>query len=992
MSLDLLEKPDLDKDQRKDDDELGWLESNYAAPSSTESGSSKLQEKQEAMAQKELDSVKELDGKKSDKEVASSGANEDEPKWYTGKGAKKKKKGWLTKKKAATIAGLTASAVGFSAMFLGPMMGPLEFIHLAESVRLPHFGAQEDAGDIRLNALLRYAKKRAAGETRLTYLESKYFSRITADMQRAGFKARFDPISSNYMGMYVDTLSEKSPYRGLNNDEVKAKLEQKYGSKAFQVRDGRFYLQEGKSGFLQQYKTLRLVSKEMGYSGLTAAMRARVLSKYGVVTWNPLKKIDKAANQKLADLYRTWKKARDAKIRNGYKTSVVTAGAQDKDSDGKTKPVEGAGTVDGDAEKSKVKSVLDGAKNSKSLSAAGGLAAVAAVVCTAKAINDQAGEIKYLQIAEPLMREGTEALAAGSQVASGLATNDSFNDTQLDVMSRLLHGKDANGNTTSWDQAESIRANNGGSGGVPLDQATTEALANVKIPYLSWTEEPGIVGLCGNVGVAVTTTVSVAITVVSGGFASAAVGIIAGPYFTDLVIGKVSSLVAGEAVDLTHLGASYGARVDMGNKLAADFAGMQSAGEVMSTAETTALNEVVIDADKEEFARLPLKDRLFAVSERRSLAGRLIDLYPKSGDATMNSFASLFTGTLSRLASGVGSLSPSASAQSLKYNYGMPKFGFTLEELADERFADPYENDRLAKDLFVGPQGAKYIERAMTCYGVAITNTPEGWSAISQQNAYKEYFKAGERKSECMDRTDVNWMRTRNFVFNTTTMDSYACLQGEAQSCVNSGFGSGSAPAAPVAATGSMVNIADLSKESVSVACAAGTKDLGIQDGYADGALVKIRICAIPGMKNTGSSRFPGDDGNVAVNSRLSGAWFELTKKAASEGIILAATSGYRTYAKQADMFNGDSRRVARPGYSNHQMGLAVDIAGIQGVNVEAQTCAQRVMALDNPTWQWLNKNTAVYGIKQYSAEAWHWDPNPGGLSNRCGGDGTLRS
>lgn len=988
----LLDRPDLDADQQKDDDELGWLQSNYDAPDATESGSSILQERQKAIAQKELESVKELDKEKQKQDALSSEDNGNEPKWFTGAGAKKKTKGWFTKKKTATIAGLTASVVGFSAMFLGPMMGPLEFIHLAETLRIPHLGAQEDAGDVRLNALLRYAKKRSAGETRLSWLESKYMSRISADMTRAGFLPGYDSITSQYKGLGVDTTSEKSPYKGMSNDEVKARLEQKFGKDAFQIRDGKFYMPEGKDTFRQQYKTLRLVSKEMGYNGLTAAMRARTISKYGVVTWNPLKKLDMKANQKLADLYRAWKKSRDASIKKGWKTTVTTAGLRDG-TDEKAKPVDGAGAVDGDAEKSRIKSVFDSVRNSKTASAAGGLAAVAGVVCLAKAVNDQSGEIKYLQIVEPLMREGTEALAAGNQVASGLATNDSFNDKQLDVMSKLLTGKDANGNITSWDQAQSIRENNGGSGGVPLESAVYEALASVKIPYLSWTEGSVVGGLCGTAGVVITTGVSLTLTVISGGFASAAVALIAGPYFTEKLIDNTSALVAGEAVNLDALGASYGARADMGVKLAADLAVMQSGGEVMSTADTLALNEVVMEADEEEFARLPLKDRLFAASERRSLVGKLVDSYPKSGDETLNSVASLFSGTLSKVASGLGSLSPKASAQTLNYNYGTPKFGFTLDELADERFADPYENAAKAATVFNGANGATYTTRALECYGVSITKTAEGWSATSQQNAHKEYFKTGERKAECIDKQDSSWMQTRYFILDTATMDSYSCLQGEGQSCTNSGFGSGSAAAAaPAVVATSAVNIADLSKESASVACAAGTKDLGIQDGYSGGVLVKIRICAIPGMKNTGSSRFPGDDGNVAVNSRLSGAWFELYKKAAAEGITLAASSGYRTYAKQESMYLGDSRRVARPGYSNHQMGLAVDIAGIAGVNVEAQTCSTRVMALDNPTWQWLNKNTAVYGIKQYSAEAWHWDPNPGGLPNRCGGDGTLRT
>lgn len=953
-------------DDKTDASDLKGLEQSYSSPAATQSGSAALAEK------KELNNLN------------STGTNNGG--LYTGSGDKAKPKGrW--KKKASIISGLLAS-LGVSIFVAIPLVGPLEYIHFAQSIRLPHFGAAEDAGDIKTNALLRYAKKRAAGETRLTYLESKYFDRITADMERSGFQPRFDSNTGYYRGLIVDTTSEKSPYRGMSNDEVKDKLRQKYGSDAFQVRDGKFYLQEGKANFLQQYRTLKLISKDMGYSGLTAAMRARVLTKYGVVTWNPLRKIDKKINQSIADRAVQWKKERDARIRNGTKTTIRTAGATSKDEEGKTTPLEGSGANDGDADQSKIKSVFQGMQSGKSLAAAGGVAAVAGVVCTAKAINDRTGEIKYVQLVEPLMREGTDAVTGGDQLASG----NGFNDLQLEMLATLMRGKDKNGNVTEASQAESIRANNGGEGGVRLNPAITEALQNIKIPYLSWTEDASVQGLCSGVGTVITTTVSIGITVISGGFASAAAGLLIGPYFTSLVIDNISSLLSGEIADLSETGAPYGARADMGAKLAADFASMQGGGEVMSATESAELTNAVYEADLYAFSKKPVRERLFNVNDRRTLAGKLYDGTPKTFDEAATGIASMFTGSFSKLVGGFGTLSPSANAQSLKYNYGLPKFGFTMDELSDERLADPYRSgEETVVPILQGPNGEKYIEQAKTCYGVTLSKTAQGWDADPNINAYKTYFTAGERQSECKDK-NIEWLAIRNFIDNTTHMNALTCYYGDGESCTKSGFGNGSSSQPTPTATAPSV-LSDLSKESVSVPCATGTKDIGVMDGYSEGNLVKIRICAITGLKNiAGISRFPGDNGYVSVNSRLSAAWYALAQKAEAEGVKLEATSGFRTMAKQQDLYGGDPLSAARPGYSNHQMGLAIDVSGISGKDTSAQNCSRRVLDLGSPAWQFLNKNAAQYGIKQYSAEAWHWDPDPGGDGNRCGGDGSLRT
>lgn len=208
--------------------------------------------------------------------------------------------------------------------------------------------------------------------------------------------------------------------------------------------------------------------------------------------------------------------------------------------------------------------------------------------------------------------------------------------------------------------------------------------------------------------------------------------------------------------------------------------------------------------------------------------------------------------------------------------------------------------------------------------------------------------------------------------------------------------GSASTSGSTGTSASSTINSGELFKESASVGCAPGTRDLGLQDGYSSGQKVIIRVCAIPGFKSSAYESgaeseyaIQGADGDVIVNSRVSGAWLSLYSAAKTSGVTLSATSGFRTMKKQEALwieFKKDSRRAAEPGYSPHQTGLAIDFATIRNVNLGAQSCSVRVTEPGNVYWEWLEKNAARFGFKQYSAEAWHWDPLQ--KSNRCGGGG----
>ena len=159
--------------------------------------------------------------------------------------------------------------------------------------------------------------------------------------------------------------------------------------------------------------------------------------------------------------------------------------------------------------------------------------------------------------------------------------------------------------------------------------------------------------------------------------------------------------------------------------------------------------------------------------------------------------------------------------------------------------------------------------------------------------------------------------------------------------------------------------------------CPNGTNDGGQVDGYREGVKTPIRICAIPGFASSGTEDVAAD-GLVRVNSEIAQNVLNLFNDAKAAGITMTANSSFRSMAKQQALWDetggdGNGGAVARPGFSNHQMGYAIDFSvGCFGVS-ECPKQGDRSVSPGNPTWEWLNTNASRYGLQQYIKEAWHW-------------------
>ncbi|MEM7439396.1 MAG: M15 family metallopeptidase [Pseudomonadota bacterium] len=95
--------------------------------------------------------------------------------------------------------------------------------------------------------------------------------------------------------------------------------------------------------------------------------------------------------------------------------------------------------------------------------------------------------------------------------------------------------------------------------------------------------------------------------------------------------------------------------------------------------------------------------------------------------------------------------------------------------------------------------------------------------------------------------------------------------------------------------------------------------------------------------------------------------YLKMIKAAKADGVSLYLNSGFRTYGEQKYLYEGYKagkagfNKAAKPGTSNHQNGIAVDISVSGGTG--------------SPQYDWLAKNGTSFGfIRTVTGEPWHWE------------------
>jgi D-alanyl-D-alanine carboxypeptidase len=147
-------------------------------------------------------------------------------------------------------------------------------------------------------------------------------------------------------------------------------------------------------------------------------------------------------------------------------------------------------------------------------------------------------------------------------------------------------------------------------------------------------------------------------------------------------------------------------------------------------------------------------------------------------------------------------------------------------------------------------------------------------------------------------------------------------------------------------------------------------KQHSLPEGYAPSDLVKLE-----------SASYRVSRADLFLRRAAAAALDEMAAAARLEGSTLLASSAYRSYQYQIEVYNRNVREMgqeaadresARPGYSQHQTGLVVDFGSID--DSFAETAAGRWIAANASRFGWsLSFPKGHEALTGYRWESWHY-------------------
>lgn len=348
--------------------------------------------------------------------------------------------------------------------------------------------------------------------------------------------------------------------------------------------------------------------------------------------------------------------------------------------------------------------------------------------------------------------------------------------------------------------------------------------------------------------------------------------------------------------------------------------------------------------ERQKFAFKPLSERMAAIKNPDSLAGKLALLAPTSARSGISKTLALMSPT--NLTSAVASrMTPTTFAQSATTAanvnpVGAVRIGYSSGDPSN--FMD-----------------SQQLWDTYKCGGGEAAQT------TAQPNGIP--FTLPSSSNPCKRETVLSIVST--------------CYLDDGDTCK---LGDGSA----TNSDGGGANPGDIGADTTNIPCYPGTNLVGIHDdAYSKGTRIRINLCEVPNIPCNNEECTQFGHGHALASSIASEAWFKLAEKARSAGIPLSATSSWRSMAHQQRLCSanalcasGKYTAVARPGTSNHQAGVAMDIAeaGMGKGAASGRSCSNP-QTVPTATYSFLEQYARSFGIKHYANESWHW-----GTAEKC--------
>ncbi|TXG76285.1 hypothetical protein E6P97_03810, partial [Patescibacteria group bacterium] len=384
---------------------------------------------------------------------------------------------------------------------------------------------------------------------------------------------------------------------------------------------------------------------------------------------------------------------------------------------------------------------------------------VVGLSCAAKDIGDEAEKAQYVNNILPMIRMAFDVMSAGGQIMAGDADLD-----QIGAIVDDMHDDLAAPGKQSFFNAKTLRADQSGdpnAKGVELpENANPGSLGKKPIALEILDQIPGLDFACD-----ISKNVSKLPIIKQAGDAqnaiiNAGLETVTGKSLDDFV-GMLVDFVAGNGVNVLAQGAEMGNLVTTGAYLAANEQALSMGGRALTGPETAELREYERQEMRRENAQLPMFARVFSPTNPNSIVAKNIIGNPSFGSVAASSQTLLEAPT--SIFTNIGSIfSPRAYAAGGGYDYGVPRYGFSVQELEDERVANPFENAEI-----VEPKLAELTEEYGSCFNVKIEN---GVFTQSEGTSYAEI-------PEKCNSSDEMLLRFRMYILDFVTAKALACYE-----------------------------------------------------------------------------------------------------------------------------------------------------------------------------------------------------------------------
>jgi len=771
---------DLGLDQAQRETEIGDLEDQFASPSV---------EKPEGDNSLDNDGLKSAEESGNEDPKTSDAENDEQGGLYNDAedddrgGGRQKKKARLSGRKKGIIGGGIGLLIGGTIGIGSILQGPLALIHLSKVLAQTHFGFSQDVGDSRIFKFARYIYAPDKPERlRMTILGNAYTNHLETRIKKAGYEINLTDDHLRTLGdVYIDTSQGR--YKNLDMTEIPDYVKKRYGVDVEMVYNHDTHIAKYviPGNDLKSFKQSRLIKDTLvdaGYSKIGAAIRARFIKTRVGWTLRPIKLLDMWLLRKADNAYMKWKGDKQAELDGDTKPTEIRVDTKDDGTDS-----EKSKTVDETNKHLKDIAGPDAPKNPEALRSritknpAFRRGASATVVlgmgCLVKGIADNVDKAKFINIAVPMMRLGGDYLSLGQQIMSG----------QIDMEQLGFFARDLFKTTNPLAIARAYQAATGNELTGP-DVPEMAKITKEKNTIADLLDIPGLNTACNAISSAVGQVITTGIDILTGPV-SAGAGFAISSTLVPRIVDWLVNVFSSGKIDLNLLnGADLVNVIFHGSKLLANESDKSAGGRELRPEETKQVNAYNKDQQLIENSSKSFFARYFDLSDPYSLSGFAVSHVPTQPSSML---ASLF-GYPSNAFSGVAKLfTGKVLAQSSEevYEYPFPTYGFSIDELSDSRFDNPFENGKYIQDWLDNNDTADaLITKAKDCYAVNLSKTDGSLTSVDGEiKPYRDI------PASCAS-SDEMTLRLRFYILDTLTMESYACYEGEQSSCTKFGLGS----------------------------------------------------------------------------------------------------------------------------------------------------------------------------------------------------------